>query len=56
MPQKLTFKLLPSEAADAAIVKKYIAASAAVAIPDIYGYHIIKHSIDARGRQAWVHR
>jgi uncharacterized FAD-dependent dehydrogenase len=55
MPQKHTLKLLPSEAADEAVVKKYIAASASVAVKDIYGYHIIKHSIDARGRQAWVH-
>ncbi|MGQ0740645.1 MAG: NAD(P)/FAD-dependent oxidoreductase [Bacteroidota bacterium] len=55
MPKKLSFKLLPSEAADDAVVKRYIAAAAGVADKEVSGYYITKHSLDARGRQAWVH-
>lgn len=55
MQQQLSFKLLPSEAADEHIVTQYIARSAATNIAAITGYRIEKKSIDARGKQAWVH-
>jgi len=55
MQKKLSLKLLPSEAADDVIVRKYIAASAGVADKAVAGYHIVRHSIDARGRLAWIH-
>ncbi|GAC1426131.1 MAG: FAD-binding protein [Chitinophagaceae bacterium] len=54
MQQQLSFKLLPSEAADENIVIQYIARSAATAVSSITGYQIRKKSIDARGKQAWV--
>lgn len=55
MQQQLSFKLLPSEAADEYIVTQYIARLAAIDIAAISGYRIEKKSIDARGKQAWVH-
>lgn len=48
------FKLLPSEAATDSIVKQYIAAAAASPVASVTGFHILKHSIDARSRQPWV--
>jgi uncharacterized protein len=54
MQKNLTLKLLPSEAANEAIVKEYIARSEATDLSSISGYTITKHSIDARGRQVWV--
>jgi uncharacterized FAD-dependent dehydrogenase len=54
MQQKFTFKLRPSEAADEAVVTNLIASAAAVNPAQVTGFHILKRSIDARGRQAWV--
>ena len=54
MQKVITIKLLPSEAADEQSVKKYIANAEAVKISNIYGYNILKQSIDGRGRQAWI--
>src|SRR6185503_18719806 len=54
MQQVISIKLLPAEAADEAAIKKQIAQSAAVKIPAVSGFTILKHSIDARGRQAWI--
>jgi uncharacterized FAD-dependent dehydrogenase len=54
MKKNILLKLLPSEAADESIVKKYIAASEAVNVSSISGYNIEKKSIDARGKQAWI--
>ena len=50
-----SIKLLPSEAANEQLVKKNIAASLGVKTTSITGYVIKKRSIDARGRQAWMH-
>lgn len=50
MQQKISLKLLPSEAADESVVKRYIASSAGKKVSSIQGYHIIKQSIDARGK------
>ncbi len=54
MQQQLSLKLLPAEAADETIVKKYIASSAGVKFTAITGYQVIKKSIDARGKTIFV--
>jgi uncharacterized protein len=54
MQQKILLKLLPSEAADEAIVKKYIASSAQKKLSAITGFKILKKSIDARGKTIFI--
>lgn len=54
MQKIISIKLLPSEAADERAVKKYIAASASTKDSEVAGYTILKQSIDARGKQAWI--
>jgi uncharacterized FAD-dependent dehydrogenase len=55
MQKIISLKLLPSEAANEQVVKECIAAVAGKSPADIRGYNILKSSIDARGKQAWVH-
>ncbi|MDP4264975.1 MAG: FAD-dependent monooxygenase [Bacteroidota bacterium] len=54
MQKIISLKLLPSEAAEEVSVKKYIAGTEAVKVAAITGYHILKQSIDARGKQPWI--
>lgn len=54
MQKKISLKLLPSEAADEQSVKQCIALSEAVGATEVSGYTILKQSIDARGKQAWI--
>src|ERR1044072_8965469 len=54
MQQRITLKLLPSEAATESIVQQYAAQTLGQPSSAITGFHIIKRSIDARGRQAWI--
>ncbi|MBK5272819.1 MAG: FAD-dependent oxidoreductase [Bacteroidia bacterium] len=54
MQKILTAKLLPSEAADIELIKEYIAKAAVVNASSVSGFHILKSSIDARGKQTWV--
>ncbi len=54
MQKKISLKLLPSEAANEQSVKQFIARSEAVKAADVSGYTILKQSIDARGKQAWI--
>jgi len=54
MQKTLSFKLLPSEASNDAILKKYIAQAAAVKPTSVSGYTFQKKSIDARGKQPWI--
>lgn len=54
MQKTISLKLLPSEAANDDAVKQYIANSESVKTADISGYHILRRSIDARGKQAWI--
>lgn len=54
MQKVISLKLLPAEAANETAVKKYIASSEGVKTSAITGYNILKRSIDARGRQAWI--
>jgi Uncharacterized FAD-dependent dehydrogenases len=54
MQQKISFKLLPSEAADEAVIKKIVARSAGKKESEIKGFNILKRSIDARGKTVWI--
>ncbi len=54
MQKLVSLRLLPAEAADESTIKKYIAAAEAISPTAISGYTVIKHSIDARGRQPWI--
>jgi uncharacterized protein len=54
MQQKISFKLLPSEAMDEPIIKKYIASSAGKKESSITGFHLLKKSLDARAKTIWV--
>jgi uncharacterized protein len=54
MQQKIPLKLLPSEAADESIIKRSIALTTGKKNAAISGYHILKQSIDARGKTIWV--
>ena len=54
MQQRITLKLLPSEAASESIVQQYAAQTLGLPATAITGFHILKRSIDARGRQPWI--
>ncbi len=54
MQQKISLKVLPSEAADDESLYHLLAQACAVDKQRISGYNILKKSIDARGRQIWV--
>jgi uncharacterized protein len=55
MQQKLTIKVLPSEAANEQSVKQLIGQACAVKPERVSGFTIVKKSLDARSRQAWFH-
>jgi len=54
MQTSYSFKLLPQEAADTAIIRQYIANAAMRPVESISGYTILKHSMDARSRTIWI--
>jgi uncharacterized protein len=54
MQQIISFKLLPSEALDESIIKKYIANTTGKKESTITGFHLVKKSIDARAKTIWV--
>jgi uncharacterized protein len=54
MQQQLSFKLLPHEAADEAVIKKYISSSTGKKLSAVTGFHLLKKSIDARAKTIWV--
>ncbi len=54
MQKKIALRLLPSQAATESLIKEQIAASEGIPSSGISGFHILKRSIDARGRQAWI--
>jgi len=54
MQQQISLRLLPSQAAEIASIKHQIAVSANVSSTSVNGFHILKQSIDARSKQAWV--
>ncbi len=54
MQQHLSLRLLPSEAADDSVIRQYIASALAVKAEAVTGFHLLKKSMDARGRQVWI--
>jgi len=54
MQRQVSLKLLPSEAANEAILKEYIGKATGHQPSSITGYRIQKKSIDARGKQPWI--
>ena len=54
MQKKISLSLLPSEAANDDSIRQYIARTESVNLSDITGFTIIKQSIDARSKQAWI--
>ncbi|MEO6637772.1 MAG: NAD(P)/FAD-dependent oxidoreductase, partial [Ginsengibacter sp.] len=54
MQQKISFKLLPNEAASDAAIKEHIANAAGKSLSQIFGYNVLKKSIDARSKTVWV--
>ncbi len=54
MQQKISLKLLPSEATDESAVKRLIANNTSKKLGAVSGYHILKQSVDARAKTIWV--
>jgi uncharacterized protein len=54
MQKIISLKLLPTEAADDSIIKKYIASSCGVKENTVTGFYLQKKSIDARAKTIWV--
>jgi uncharacterized FAD-dependent dehydrogenase len=54
MQQKITLKVLPSEAADEATLHQILAKACGVKPGSITGLNILKKSLDARSRQTWI--
>lgn len=54
MPQDFQLKLLPSEVADEAVLKNYIARAAGKSLSAVTGFQIMRQSLDARSRITWV--
>jgi uncharacterized protein len=54
MQKQLTFRLLPSEAADNNILTQYIAQAVGKPVSAVNGFYISKKSIDARSKIVWI--
>jgi uncharacterized FAD-dependent dehydrogenase len=54
MQQQISVKLLPAEAANEDIVRQYIAQATGEKISDVTGFHLLKRSIDGRGKQVYI--
>ena len=54
MQLDLSLKLLPSEAADETVIREYIASLSGKKLSEVKGFHILKRSIDARGKTPWI--
>lgn len=54
MQQKISLKILPSQAADDAAIINLVAETLGKKISEVTGFHIHKKSIDARGKTIWV--
>jgi len=54
MQQKISLRILPSEAENEVILTKIISQACAVKPAHITGFNTLKKSIDARGKQAWI--
>ncbi|MEO8821043.1 MAG: FAD-dependent protein [Ginsengibacter sp.] len=54
MQQKITIKILPSQAEIEAIILEHISKITGRKLSQISGYQLLKKSIDARGRNVWI--
>ena len=54
MQQKIILKLLPSEAASSTIIHQQIAKAAGRNVNEIFGYYLVRKSLDARNKNIWV--
>src|SRR4030095_14607332 len=54
MQKIISLRLLPAEAVDEQLIKQAIAKAESLNPATVKGYTVIKHSIDARGKQAWI--
>ena len=54
MKKLLSLRLKPSEAADSCFINQLIATEAGIATNSVSGFNILKRSIDARSRQAFI--
>ena len=54
MQKKISLKLLPSEGTENTVILEAIAKTSGKKIRDITGYHILKRSIDARGKNVLI--
>ncbi len=54
MRQILQLKLLPQEAATDSLIREQAAHAAGCSVTEISGFHLLKRSIDARGRQPHI--
>lgn len=54
MQQSITLKVLPSQADDEMALKELAAGALGKPPEHITGFHIMRRSIDARGRQPWI--
>ncbi len=54
MQKTISLRLPPSEAANESFIKESIAQAEAIRVSSVSGFTILKHSIDARGRQPWI--
>src|SRR5215831_4805416 len=54
MQKNISLRILPSEAANDAVIKEYITLSSGVKEDHVAGFHRIKQSIDARGRHVHI--
>ena len=55
MQKKISIKVLPSEAADHHSLQRIIAQACNISSDRISGINFLKQSIDARGKQTWIH-
>src|SRR5580693_3515399 len=54
MKKIIQLKLLPSEASDQSLIRIYASGAIGQEGDSISGFNIIRKSIDARGKQAWI--
>lgn len=54
MQKKIALRMLPSEAGSESLIKDRIVAHAGISDGQVSGFHILKRSVDARGRQVWI--
>ncbi len=54
MQQVITLKVPPSEAENEVALRLHAAGMLATDVTDITGFHVVKRSIDARGKQVWI--